>query len=241
MLDYRVEYEEVLDNLAHKKIKLLKMKQTAEKIQNHKVNLTTTDVDKMLGLPVDNKKTKVNKKYKEDEVNEEDEDMEEEGEEFDEDDSDLEEIEDEDLEDGEEEEDDDEELEIEDQDLAELENEELENQSYNSDDNEGSPALEILSEELKSDSDEEIATKNVHGFLEPENLLTYKKTYREKSADLKNQEKEQYKHKRKAKNGGKTNREQKKNKPIMMVIGKKKRIQSEKMVNYYIFKNYYNN
>jgi len=258
VLDYKVEYEEVLDNLAHKKIKLLKMKQAAEKIQNHKVTLTSQDVDKMLDLKVDKMKSnkKNTKAFKEDgkvdydnkEENDDNEDApellgedemleiedDEEGEEL-EDDSDLEDIED-NLEDDEE---------LEDGDVEELENEDLENISYYSDDNEegkkedndseddenNDDELRIQSEELVSDEDEEIPEKNIHGFLEPENLLTYKKTYREKAIDFKNQQKVEYKHQRnKTKGGGTTNKEKLKNKPLMMVIGKKRKIVSEKLV-----------
>ena len=54
-----MEYHEILDNLQHRKIKLLKMRQAAEKIQNRKVDLTDVDVDKMLGVHVNttNKKS----------------------------------------------------------------------------------------------------------------------------------------------------------------------------------------
>ena len=68
------------------------------------------------------------------------------------------------------------------------------------------------------DSDEE----NVHGFVDPNKLLTYKKRYREKIEEMRNQEKEKYKHNRKEKMGGKTNKEKLKNKPLMMVLNKRK-------------------
>jgi hypothetical protein len=234
-----VEYEEILDNLAHKKIKLLKMKQAAEKIQNHKVNLTNQDIDKMLDVPVEKKRrsSRTEKKvYEEDKADEEGDDLEDmsfdgEGEEL-EDDSDMEEIEDGDL-DNEEEEGDDDDEELEEGDLKELANEDLENVSYYSDDEEKPRGKYVIeSDELISDEDEEILERNIHGFLEPENLLTYKKTYREKSADLKNQTKEEYKHHRKKqKLGGTTNKEKEKGKPLMMVISKKRRLVSDKMVN----------
>ena len=71
----------------------------------------------------------------------------------------------------------------------------------------------------QSESEEE---GNVHGFVNPNQLLTYKKRYREKIEELRNQQKEKYEHRRKEKAGGKTNKEKLKNKPMMMVISKKK-------------------
>jgi hypothetical protein len=75
---------------------------------------------------------------------------------------------------------------------------------------------------MKSNSSEEDDEVNVHGFVDPNNLLTYKKRYREKIEELRNQQKEKYEHRRKEKGGGKTNKEKLKNKPLMMVLAKRK-------------------
>lgn len=72
-------------------------------------------------------------------------------------------------------------------------------------------------------SDEDDEQENVHGFVNPDKLLSYKKRYREKIEELRNQQKEKYTHNRKDKAGGKTNKEKLKNKPLMMVLNKKKR------------------
>jgi ABC-type Zn uptake system ZnuABC Zn-binding protein ZnuA len=50
---------------------------------------------------------------------------------------------------------------------------------------------------MKSQSEEE--EENVHGFVDPNNLLTYKKRYREKIEELRNQQKEKYQNNRKVK------------------------------------------
>ena len=44
---------------------------------------------------------------------------------------------------------------------------------------------------MKSQSEEE--EENVHGFVDPNNLLTYKKRYREKIEELRNQQRENIK------------------------------------------------
>ena len=79
---------------------------------------------------------------------------------------------------------------------------------------------------MKSQSEEE--EENVHGFVDPNNLLTYKKRYREKIEELRNQQKEKYQNNRKVKSGGKTNKEKLKNKPLMMVLNKRKGIKKIK-------------
>ncbi len=75
---------------------------------------------------------------------------------------------------------------------------------------------------MKSGSSSEDDERNVHGFINPNNLLTYKKRYREKIEELRNQQKEKYEHRRKEKAGGKTNKEKLKSKPLMMVLSKRK-------------------
>lgn len=192
--EYKMEHDVILDDIQLKKLKVLKLKYNAEKLQHRNLGLSKEDVNDMAGDNLDNE---------EDEGN----------------DADDEEFELEDLEGLEEEE------------LEELEDEELEDDEakdlplHESDVEE---QLEIDSDELKTNSEEEDEDNNPHGFVNPEtHLLTYKKRFREKKDELQNQEKEEYKHNRKEKLGGKTNVEKLKSKPMMMVLPKKRK-QSQK-------------
>jgi len=214
--DVKYEYETILDNKQLKQIKLLKMKYAAEKIQHIKIKHNDDQMKEILGDKVEKKK----KKYAEDNLTEEEkkllegyekeENDEEEGNESDEEIEGLDDLE---------------EL----PDLAEGEEvEEIEDDEEN--DPEEMKAVEAdecsLSENAMksnaSDSDQDSA--NVHGFVDPGELLTYKQRYSEKREKLKNEEKEEYKHERKkVKGGGTTNKEKLKNKPMMMVIPKKRR------------------
>lgn len=218
---YRMELDTILDDAQLKKLRLLKMKYAAEKVQRKKVDISENDMEEMLGR-------KRKRTYKEDEEVKEGEVEEDDGEELEELESMEEGEECEELEDDEEGEDDEELEELEDMEEGE-EAEELED-----DDEEGEELkedeIEIDSEELKNMSDEkEDDEDNNHGFLNPENLLTYKKKYTEKADQLKNEEKEQYKHTRKPKAGGLTNKQKLKSKPMAMVINKKRHVQ-EKVV-----------
>ena len=92
-----------------------------------------------------------------------------------------------------------------------------------------SDKLSINTDELKSNPSEE-DEENAHGFVDPEALQTYRKRFTEKKEMLKNQEKEKYVHNRKEKVGGQTNKEKLKNKPMMMVIPKKRKQVQDKLI-----------
>ena len=47
--DYRMEHDVLLDDLQLKKIRVLRMKYSAEKIQNKKINLSRKDINDMVG------------------------------------------------------------------------------------------------------------------------------------------------------------------------------------------------
>jgi hypothetical protein len=46
---YKLEYEEILSDIQLKKLKILKMKYNAEKIQHKSTSLTTKDINSMAG------------------------------------------------------------------------------------------------------------------------------------------------------------------------------------------------
>ena len=214
--DYKMEYEEILDDKQLKKLKALKMKYYAELIQHKKTGITDKDINEMAG----------DKGNEGDEEPEEDDEEEGELEELEEGEGELEE------EEGELEE-----LEEEEGELEELEEEEgeLEEMPDNGDISleESEEEVELSSSEIENSSEEEDDDeKNVHGFIDPEKLLRYRKTRREKREELKNQEKEKFKVNKKKKNGGLTNKEKQKNKPLMMVLPKKRlqnKIKSSKL------------
>merc|ERR1712151_178590 len=212
---YKLDHEEILDDVQLKKLRILKMKYNAEKIQHKATALSRKDINSMAG------DAKQMKKFEEDYEDEEMEENEDDIENLDSDEE-LEFDEDEELE--EMEFDEDEELEEYEGDEEEFEEESLEEcpelveaeLGLNEDE---SDSLEILSEEMRNDSeDDDDDEENVHGFVNPERLLTYKKRYRERIEELRNQQKEKYQHNRKEKMGGKTNKEKLKNKPLMMVL-----------------------
>lgn len=222
--DYKMEYDVILDDMQLKKLKVLRMKFNAEKVQNKKINLDRKVINEMAG---DN--------------NEEEDshgDVEDNQEEEDEDEMDLEENEDlEDLEDfedfeGMEDEDEDEHEKIEDKktnlnksnisnlnpNLSLHEEDELSIPSEEEDD-----PYALDSDELVTPSNESEDEVDPHGFIDPGQINTYKKKFNEKKDQIKNEEKDKYSHQRKQKIGGKTNKEKLKNKPLMMVIPKKRR------------------
>ena len=84
-------------------------------------------------------------------------------------------------------------------------------------------------DELKSRSSDTEDENGPHGFIDPASINTYRKKFNEKKDQLKNQEKEEYSHQRKQKGGGKTNKEKLKNKPLMMIIPKKRKQVQEKL------------
>jgi hypothetical protein len=67
-----MEYEEILDDIQLKKLKILKMKYNAEKIQHKNTGISKYDINEMAGEKVDKKSRKLlNKTYEEDEDDEE--------------------------------------------------------------------------------------------------------------------------------------------------------------------------
>lgn len=210
--DYRMEYEEILDDKQLKKLKILRMKYNAEKIQNRKINLSKNEIDGMAG--VDEEKEKENNENDSEDDYEEIESKE--GEEM----EDLEDLED----------------------LEELENlsEELDGEGSEIEFEEGKPhpkipdlslnepgedddlsISQISSDELKSNKSDEESEEN-NEFVEGD-FFTYKKRFNEKKETLKNEEKEKYIRRKREKMGGKTNKEKLKNKPLMMVMPKKRK------------------
>lgn len=239
--DYKMEYDVILDEMQLKKLKVLKMKYNAEKVQNRKLKITKGEIDEMAGEKKMKEKREKLLKGKYEEENEYDEDGEisdEEGEyeegEFDEDEElelgEGEELEDDDEDDDEDEIEDDEEKQkkIFDPELS-LNEEEEDNEEEEAFSESDSDKLSIHSDELKSNSSEE-DEENAHGFVNPDQLQTYRKKFNEKKDDLKNQEKEKYVHNRKDKAGGLTNKQKQKNKPMMMVIPKKRKQVQDKLI-----------
>jgi protein SDA1 len=82
--NYRLEYEQVLDDIQLKKLKVLRMKYSVEKIQNKKLNLSAGDINEMAG-----DKENIDSRFEEDLDLEDMEEL---------DENDLEELEEEDLE-----------------------------------------------------------------------------------------------------------------------------------------------
>lgn len=210
--EYKMEYEEILDDKQLKKLKALKLKYNAEMIQHKKTGITDKDINEMVGEKNEDE-DEIDKGNEADEEFEEDEDGEE-GEGEDEiEDEELEMIEDEELD---EEEDDNEELEeIED-------NEEMEEDNDISLSEHSNEEIELDSDEIDNSDDDNEDEENPHGFVDPEVLEYIHKTRAEKKEALKNQEKVQFKVTRKQKSGGKTNKEKLKNKPLMMVLPSKR-------------------
>jgi len=202
-----MEHDIILDDLQLKKIRVLKMKYNAEKVQNKKINLNRDDINEMAG---DNEDV--------DEENDGDlEDNEDELEEI----SDLED----EVEEIEEEADEDEDNQ---EDQEDNPNEDLNDLSIHESDEELSIPEEesnydLDSYDMRTPSDESEDEKDPHGFIDPEQINTYRKKFNEKKDQLKNEEKEKYVHNRKKKVGGQTNKEKLKNKPLMMIIPKKRR------------------
>jgi hypothetical protein len=211
-----MEYDVVLDDKQLKKLKVLKLKYNAEKVQRKNLGITKDDINDMAGEEGDNEEEfeleeleDAGDEEEEYEEGEEDENSEEEG--------DIDENENENENDANNPEDNEDEGDIEydenlDDNLLPLHESDLEDN------------LELDSEELKTGSDEDGDEENVHGFIDPNvQLLTYRKRYREKKDDLKNEEKEKYTYNRKQKIGGTSNKEKMKFKPLMMVMPKKRR------------------
>ena len=71
-----MEFETILDDIQLKKLKILKMKFNAEKIQHKNTGISKSQIDQMAGEKVEKKSKKtLNKSYAEDEEIEEDEEL----------------------------------------------------------------------------------------------------------------------------------------------------------------------
>ena len=215
--DYKMEYEEILSEKQLKQLKALKIKYAAELIQHKKIK----DEDVIKGV----------KKEKE-ENNEEKVENEEDNEE-------LEEIEDDDEEEEEEKNEDEKEgknknnedyynedeiegnkekmIELDEDDLEEIDEDEANEED-----------IELDDDELEQEEDEDSESfYRRQGFINPENLNVYKLTRRERRDKIKGEkkEKEKEKHapqKRKRENASTTNTIKSKNKPLSMVMPKKR-------------------
>ena len=221
--EYKMEYEEILSDKQLKQLKALKIKYAAELIQHKKIK----DEDVIKNLPKNN-----NKENNDNEENSND--NEEEMEELD--DEDLEEIEDEEGE------------ELEDDNSNNLEEKEEEN-SNNENDNSNNEeeelegleleeiedggeeeSIELDDDELEQEEESEESFNKIQGFVNPEELNEYKRTRRERIDEIRNAQKEKFvlNKKRKRENTSKTNVEKLKNKPLAMVMPKKRLEQKKK-------------
>jgi protein SDA1 len=220
--EYKMEYEELLSDKQLKQLKALKVKYAAELIQHKKIK----DEDVIKNVPKQ-------KKEKED-GNEENEEIEEieDGEELEEieDDEELEEIEDDENENNQnekEENNDDnnneEEENNDDDNLEGLELEEIE-------DDEAEESIELDDEELEQEEESEESFNKIQGFVNPEELKAYKRTRKERIEEIRNAQKEKFvlNKKRKRENTSKTNKEKLTNKPLAMVMPKKRLEQKKK-------------
>ena len=220
--EYKMEYEELLSDKQLKQLKALKVKYAAELIQHKKIK----DEDVIKNVPKQ-------KKEKEDgnEDNEEIEEIED-GEELEEieDDEELEEIEDDENENNQnekEENNDDnnneEEENNDDDNLEGLELEEIE-------DDEAEESIELDDEELEQEEESEESFNKIQGFVNPEELKAYKRTRKERIEEIRNAQKEKFvlNKKRKRENTSKTNKEKLTNKPLAMVMPKKRLEQKKK-------------
>ena len=228
--DYKMEYEEVLSEKQLKQLKVLKIKYAAELIQHKKIK--NEDVIKDV-----KKEKEQNDKNLDEEDNKNEEEIE--------DDEEMEEIDDENIEEIEDEE---EGKEIEEDindneegneskkenilELDEVDLEEINEDEVNEED------IELDDDELNQEEDEESESFNkIQGFIDPDNLKAYRLTRRERRDRMKNEknekgkEKEKEKHrlqKRKRENASTTNIEKLKNKPMAMVMPKKRLEQKKK-------------
>ena len=224
--EYRMECEELLTEKQLKQLKALKIKYAAELIQHKKIK----DEDVIKNVPKD-KKENIN--------NDEDDDN---NEEF-EGDEELEEIDDdndEEIEEGEEIEDDNEEgEEIEDDNLNNNKEEEKNDNNLSQEDlgleleeieDDEEESIELDDEELEQEEESEEDFNKIQGFVNPEELNAYHKTRRERIDEIKNTEKEKFvlNKKRKRENTSMTNKEKLKNKPLAMVMPKKRLEQKKK-------------
>ena len=218
--EYKMEYEEILSDKQLKQLKALKIKYAAELIQHKKIK----DEDVIKNVPKDKNKEE------DDDNNEDIEEMEE----LD-DDEELEELEDEEGEELEDENSDNNEKEEENSDKKNnkeeeqeefeegLELEEIEDEE-GEEGEEGEESIELDEDELEQEEESEESFNKIQGFVDPEELNIYKRTRRERIDEIKNAQKEKFvlNKKRKRENTSKTNKENNKNKPLAMVMPKKR-------------------
>ena len=222
--DYKMEFEEILSDKQLKQLKALKVKYAAELIQHKKIK----DEDVIKGVKKEKNNENDNNEEEEDEINEEDlEEIEdnEEGEEID--DEEGEEIDDEEGEEikGNNDNNDEENKEQKDEknkmiELNEDDLEEIDEDEANEED------IELDDDELEDSNEESESFNKVQGFVDPENLKAYRLTRRERRDKMKGEqkeEKEKFTHKkRKRENMSRTNKEKLKDKPMAMVMPKKR-------------------
>ena len=189
------------------------MKENAEKIQRIRLNLDKDEINDMAGdFSAGKDKYEINLKDDQSVKSEgKEEEEEDEMEELESDDEELEEIEDD-----------------EDFELEEIDEEEAEDGKETNVKLIGKKRVREAKEELDDildieSNEEESEMVESHSFVDENEINNYKLTYRQKRDKLKNEEKEEFKMNRKTKKGGKTNEEQKKNKPMAMIIHKVKR------------------
>ena len=214
--EYKMEYEEILSDKQLKQLKALKIKYAAELIQHKKIK----DEDVIKNVPKDKNKEE------DDDNNEDIEEMEEL------DDEELEELEDEEGEELEDENSDNNEKEEENSDKKnnkEEEQEEFEEgleleEIEDEEGEEGEESIELDEDELEQEEESEESFNKIQGFVSPEELNIYKRTRRERIDEIKNAQKEKFvlNKKRKRENTSKTNKENNKNKPLAMVMPKKR-------------------
>jgi len=216
--EYKMEYEELLSDKQLKQLKALKIKYAAELIQHKKIK----DEDVIKNMP----KQKNNNNDKENfEENEDDEELEE-----NEDDEELEEIEDgEELEEIEDENEENENSENKKENNNEENNEE-EFELEEIEDGEAEESIELDDEELEQEEESEESFNKIQGFVDPEELKAYKRTRKERIEEIRNAQKEKFvlNKKRKREHTSKTNKEKLKDKPLSMVMPKKRLEQKKK-------------
>ena len=234
--DYKMECEEILSDKQLKQLKALKIKYAAELIQHKKIK----DEDVIKGVKKEKKNKESNNNNEEEENLQVDEELEEleDDEELEEleDDEEMEELDDDEEGEGEGEGEGGEGEEIEknnkeeDKKINENEDNKEDMLDINEDDLEeidedeaNEEDIELDDDELEQDEESE-SFNQVQGFIDPETLKAYKKTRRERRDEMKNGIKEKFtlNKKRKRENTSLTNNEQRKFKPLAMVMPKKR-------------------
>ena len=97
-------------------------------------------------------------------------------------------------------------------------------------DDEAEESIELDDEELEQEEESEESFNKIQGFVNPEELKAYKRTRKERIEEIRNAQKEKFvlNKKRKRENTSKTNKEKLTNKPLAMVMPKKRLEQKKK-------------